>query len=149
VSYKAWLENHSQKHQKIMEKLTGLTNVQIIEYFRFENMVKNEIDFCPLYKDNIKCHDVENLNCYLCACPNFRVSSMKSYCSINSPDGGEVISQDGYIHQDCSKCIIPHKELYIKENFDRNYIKYIQCYPPPSNSTIRKKLSKCIKTIQK
>lgn len=57
---------------KCNEKLEGNTKQEIIEYFRFENMVKNEPDFCPLYKDNKKCHDMEDLNCYLCACPHFR-----------------------------------------------------------------------------
>ncbi len=35
-------------------------------------MVEKENDFCLLYKDNKKCHDYEDLNCYLCACPYFR-----------------------------------------------------------------------------
>ena len=55
-----------------MDTLTELSDEEVIAYFKFENMVKKEPDFCPLYKDNKKCHDMKELNCYLCACPNFR-----------------------------------------------------------------------------
>lgn len=113
-----------------MEKLKHKSDDEVIEYFRFENMVKNEPDFCPLYKDNKKCHDYEKLNCYLCACPNFRFNdngfrkqenrTLYSYCEIESKDGSQFIS-DTYIHQDCTGCIVPHKERYIKKNFSRNW----------------------------
>ena len=121
MSYKSWIESHTIKHKEVINRLEHLSDDEIIEYFRFENMVKKEPDFCPLYKDNKKCHDIEDLNCYLCACPNFRVASTKSYCNINSKYGSSIKAKDGYIHQDCSKCSIPHKELYIKKNFNRNW----------------------------
>lgn len=121
MTYNSWLESHTIKHKKIMDKLTDLSDDEVIEYFRFENMVENELDFCPLYKDNTKCHEMENLNCYLCACPHFRVGEKKSYCDINSKDGGSIVANDGYIHQDCSKCCVPHHQSYIKKNFNRNW----------------------------
>ncbi|MBV5348753.1 hypothetical protein JZU61_03745, partial [bacterium] len=55
-----------------MEKLTDLSESEVIEYFRFENMVVNEPKFCLLYAENKKCHETEHLNCYWCACPHFR-----------------------------------------------------------------------------
>jgi hypothetical protein len=72
MSYKKWFDAHAQKHKAIMNRLTHLSDEEVIVYFRFENMVKNENDFCPLFAENKKCHDTEELNCYLCACPNFR-----------------------------------------------------------------------------
>ncbi|MCD6173018.1 MAG: hypothetical protein J7J96_04400, partial [Sulfurimonas sp.] len=74
MSYSSWFDAHATKHKKIVDKLVakGYNTEQIIEYFDFDSMVKHENDFCPLYKDNKKCHDMESLNCYLCACPNFR-----------------------------------------------------------------------------
>ena len=72
-----------------------------------------EKDFCPLYDKNKKCHDIENLNCYLCGCPYFRVGKKRSWCSIDA--------KDGYIHQNCSNCTIPHKIQFIKNNFDKNW----------------------------
>ena len=56
MSYKKWFDAHGKKHAKIMERLTHLSTDEVIKYFVFENMVKNEVDFCPLYKDNKKCH---------------------------------------------------------------------------------------------
>ncbi len=74
MTYISWIENHSKKHQKLVQKLYSLSENELIEYFLYENMQKNEPDFCLLYKENKKCHDMKNLNCYLCACPEFRSS---------------------------------------------------------------------------
>ena len=123
MSYQSWHQEHAQKHKKLLEKLKELSDEEIIEYFTFENMVVKEPDFCPLYKENRKCHDMENLNCYFCACPNFRVEEKKSTCSIKSKDGGSIEAPDGFIHQDCSKCTVPHKEEYIKQHFSRDWLK--------------------------
>ena len=130
MTYLEWFNEHGNKHAKILEKLKDLSDNEVIEYFRFDNMVEKEKDFCPLYKDNKKCHDYEELNCYLCACPNFRfdVNGIKkkedktvfSYCGIDSKDGAEYIGED-YIHQNCSGCLVPHKERYIKKHFKRNW----------------------------
>ncbi len=130
MTYLKWFNEHGNKHAKIMEKLKSLSDNEVIEYFRFDNMVEKENDFCPLYKDNKKCHDYEELNCYLCACPNFRFDdkgvskkdgkTVYSYCGIDSKDGAEYIGED-YIHQNCSGCLVPHKERYIKKHFKRDW----------------------------
>ena len=123
MSYESWFENHAQKHKLIVNKLSHLSKDEIIEYFRFENMVLNEPDFCPLYKDNKKCHDLKELNCYFCGCPNFRLEKTKSFCDIDSKDGGSIVSKNGFIHQDCSKCTVPHHEQYVKKHFDLDWKK--------------------------
>jgi len=121
MGYKQWIKQHSIKHKKIVDKLSNFTDDEIIEYFDFDNMVKNEPNFCPLYKDNKKCHNIEKLNCYLCACPLFRLDTHKSYCQIDSKFGSTIIAKDGFIHQNCSNCVIPHKKSYIKKNFSRSW----------------------------
>ena len=126
MSYINWFEKHAQKHQEIINKLDGFSDDDIIKYFRFENMVEKEIDFCPLYEKNKKCHDIENLNCYLCGCPNFRLTSVKSFCDINSKNGGTIKGKDGFIHQNCTNCIVPHDEKYIKKYFDKNWSKIMK-----------------------
>jgi len=137
MSYLAWFEDHAQKHEKIMKKLLSkdFSQEQIIKYFDFDNMVKEENDFCPLYKDNKKCHDMESLNCYLCACPNFRFKdegikqiddkTQHSYCSIESRDGKQGIYGE-VIHQDCSKCGVPHKLDYVRKHFDISWKKIMR-----------------------
>ncbi|WP_455757326.1 hypothetical protein [Sulfurimonas sp.] len=130
MSYSSWFNAHAKKHKEIVDKLVacGNTKDEIIDYFEFDNMVKNEIDFCPLYKDNKKCHDMKNLNCYLCACPNFRFDDdglgtynefkILSKCDINN---GDEFAGKGVIHQDCSSCTVPHHKSYVKKNFDYDW----------------------------
>lgn len=134
MSYIKWYQEHGKKHKDIIEKLAHLSDEELIVYFRFDNMVKNEPDFCPLYKDNKKCHDLKELNCYLCACPNFRFDDegweMKgtkyfSSCSIDSKDGSVFVAEKGN-HQNCSKCSVPHLESYIKKNFSRDWFQVME-----------------------
>jgi len=125
MSYQSWHEKHSLKHKKIVDKLSHLSDDDLIEYFDFDNMKIKEKDFCVLYAKDKKCHDMEKLNCYLCACPNFRVDSTKSFCTIDSKDGGVIITKD-FTHQDCSKCTVPHTSSYIKKNFNRSWSKVME-----------------------
>lgn len=132
MGYQTWFKEHGNKHKLIVDKLSeqGLQKDEIIEYFDFENMVDKEPDFCPLYSKNKKCHDINKLNCYLCACPYFRFNeagfekknnkTVFSNCSINSKKGrlGEYGDK---IHQDCSKCTVPHKEKFVAKNYDLDW----------------------------
>ena len=137
MGYNKWLENHAIKHKKIVEKLVskGLDKEAIIDYFDFENMKEKEIDFCPLYGKNKKCHEMESLNCYLCSCPNFRFNddgikkveekTQFSYCNIASKDGREGVYGEK-IHQDCSGCGVPHHRSYVQKHFDLDWAKIMQ-----------------------
>ncbi len=137
MGYSEWFEVHAKKHAAIVAKLksAGYSKESIIEYFCYENMKEKEKEFCPLYAQNRKCHDLEELNCYLCACSNFRFSDAGidkqegkvrySYCSIDSKDGRVGVYGDN-IHQDCSKCYVPHHKEYIKTNFDEDWKKVMQ-----------------------
>jgi len=137
MGYKSWFEEHAAKHKKIVDKLLSqnYTKEQIVDYFDFDNMVKNENEFCPLYKDNKKCHDMDALNCYLCACPNFRFNddgleqiddkTKYSFCDIDSKDGRAGVYGDK-IHQDCSKCTVPHHKSYVLKNFNYDWTKIMK-----------------------
>lgn len=134
MSYKSWLDAHSLKHEKIVKKLSalGYGRERIIEYFDFENMRLCEEEFCPLYAENKKCHDIERLNCYLCACPNFRFSDSglgkkdgamaHSKCAIASKDGVQQ-NYGGKIHQNCAGCSVPHEVEFVRANFDMDWKK--------------------------
>lgn len=140
MSYTNWFRQHGNKHQAILQKLHHLTDEEIIEYFRFDNMVKNELDFCPLYAENKKCHEMENLNCYLCACPNFRFNdagfrqeankTLYSYCTIDSAEGDQFTTDEA-IHQNCSGCTVPHHERYIRQHFSRDWFEIMKAVPSP------------------
>lgn len=130
MTYHEWFESHASKHAAIMKKLTHLSDTEVINYFRFENMVVHEPDFCLLYAQNKKCHETKHLNCYWCACPYFRFNdlgldviegkTLYSTCSIQSKEGAQFIS-DQSIHQDCTGCLIPHHEKILKKEFNRDW----------------------------
>jgi Zn-finger protein len=134
MSYISWFQNHSIKHQNIVRKVNL---EEVVEYFRWENISKTDIDFCPLFAKNKKCHEMENLNCYLCACPNFRfddnAKKTKSWCSIDSKDGRQI-EHNGIIHQDCSGCTIPHTDEYIKKHFDVQWLDIMKDCPSKGNT---------------
>ncbi len=134
MGYTEWFEKHADKHKNIVTKLQkkSFTKEEIIEYFDFENMKVHEQNFCPLYAKNKKCHDMESLNCYLCACPNFRFNdkgikkieeaTQFSFCAIDSKDGRQGV-YGSKIHQDCSKCSVPHHKEYVTKHFDLDWKK--------------------------
>lgn len=138
MSYRQWFEAHAAKHRQIVQKLSHLSDQEVIAYFRFENMAVNEPDFCPLYAENRKCHDTPDLNCYLCACPHFRFNdegfaseegkTLYSTCSIDSPAGERYIAETA-IHQNCAGCLIPHRESTIKSLFDRDWLAVMKEVP--------------------
>ena len=137
MSYKEWFEEHGNKHAVIIKKLEerGLDKDEIIDYFDFDNMVVNEPDFCYLYPDKKKCHDMESLNCYLCACPLFRFNSngirvegdktLYSICDVNAKGGTSGVFGDA-IHQDCSNCIVPHSRKYVSLKYDCDWFSIMQ-----------------------
>jgi hypothetical protein len=120
TKYKQWIINHFIKHKQIIDKLNHLNDKEIIKYFRYDNLKTKEKDFCPLFKQNKKCHNIANLNCYLCGCPYIKITKTKSYCAINSKFA-RYIDKGDFIHLDCSNCIIPHKEGFIIKHFDKNW----------------------------
>jgi hypothetical protein len=130
MGYREWFDRHGAKHNAIVAKLAHLSDEEIIAYFRYDNMVIHEPDFCPLYAEKKQCHEMENLNCYLCACPHFRFDDAgldregdflrKSTCAIGAREGGEI-RHDDVIHHDCSACLLPHREAFIAHRFDRDW----------------------------
>lgn len=129
MTYHEWFEAHAARHAKIMQKLEGSSDEEVIAYFAWENLSKAEPDFCPLFAQNKKCHDMEDLNCYLCGCPEFRFDDSAPYiqsrCAIDAR-GGRQIEIAGRVHQDCSGCLVPHRKGYIRKHFDRDW-KKIMC----------------------
>ncbi len=142
MTYRSWFEAHSLKHAAIVSKLlkAGFSENAIIDYFEFESMCKNEPGFCPLYATHTKCHDMEHLNCYFCACPHFRFDDAGlfeaegivhySLCAIDAPKGSLAIFGSS-AHQDCSACTLPHQRSVIASHFDTEWQRIMAaCLPP-------------------
>ena len=143
MSYSEWFQQHGEKQKAVLEKLlqAGKSRDEIIDYFDFESMLENEPDFCPLYAEEKKCHDIERLNCFLCSCPNFRFKdegldiidnkTRYSYCSIDSKDGAVGVYGDA-IHQNCSGCSVPHHKAYVEKHFHTNWFEIMsECQLKP------------------
>lgn len=142
MTYLSWFEAHSLKHAAVVSKLLsqGISRDAIIDYFEFDSMCDNEPHFCPLYATHTKCHEMEQLNCYLCACPHFRFddaglfeeSGIINYsrCAINAPKG-EVAIFGNSAHQDCSACTVPHQRSVIVSHFNTDWKQIMApCLPP-------------------
>jgi len=135
MTYIEWFVNHGNKHKVIVEKLhkEQMSKADIIAYFRFENMVEKEPKFCLLYAENKPCHDMKEINCYMCACPNFRFDDaglrkqgnylIKSECDIAN---GTSYGYENHVHQDCSSCTVPHHEVYIDKHFSLDWFEMMQ-----------------------
>lgn len=130
MTYRQWHDDFADRHQEIVRMLEERSDEELIDYFRYENMRKRHPAFCPLYEEEERCHDMENLNCYLCGCPHFRYCDegidtvngkvRYSLCAIEAREG-KTFETDTAIHQDCSDCPLPHLHGFIKKYFDRNW----------------------------
>lgn len=134
MRYIDWYNEHYFHHKAIMEQLKDKSIDEIIEYFDYENMCAKHPDFCPLFTSNSKCHEMKNLNCYMCGCPYFRFddnglcldndkNTVYSYCTKGY---GDKFIANKQIHHDCSKCTLPHTKKFISKNFDSDWIKIMK-----------------------
>ena len=120
MTFKEWGDSHNAKIETILVKLKGKSDIEVVRYFDYDNMAKEESDFCPLYDMGTKCHETDKpFSCYLCGCPFFKESDnepfyiksdgtkVMSICSIDAKNAGTFI-QDGVQQCDCTGCLIPH-----------------------------------------
>lgn len=93
-------------------ELTEENIPSIIDYMSFEKRSKRNPSLCPQYQgENPEpCHDVEDLNCLLCACPNYESWRLEGGCKINSKKGKFHYHENLPIGKiwDCSDCKINH-----------------------------------------
>lgn len=92
---------------------------RILDEFDFENRKEKNKFECPCYRGE-KCHEIEDLNCFLCYCPEYDNSLEEGGCRINNPKG-KFFEKDGTKIWDCSDCEHPHKretaEKYLRKLF--------------------------------
>lgn len=107
-AFKEFERTQNQKRDEVAEKY-ALKAANIPDFFEYDTLKAHEKDFCPLYAQGIKCHDLGYLNCYFCACPYYIYKDSKTLCKINS--------RFAYYHKgvlDCSNCYIPHRKGFVK-----------------------------------
>ena len=95
---------------------------QTISEYRYDVRKVSNPDACPCYSNNIRCHNLENLNCMLCYCPFYDMDKLEGGCLRKSPQG------KWYEHSrlpkgkiwDCSDCNYPHIEENVLEYMLKN-----------------------------
>ena len=56
----------------------SLENIdEIIKQTSFEVRSLEHPEECPYYSRATKCHDLDDLNCFLCTCPNYNSDSLE------------------------------------------------------------------------
>jgi len=130
MTYEEWYADNYKKKQEILERLQGKSPREIVDYFDYDNMILREPDYCPLYKDKMKCHNMDDLNCFFCACPYFLYGNNNNPIEIDRDNNTEIMSKCSikskfkdvftYIQDDtkkkacdCSGCYIPHKKEFV------------------------------------
>jgi Zn-finger protein len=97
----------------------------ILKQTSFEVRSKRYPDRCPYYQKNppTPCHlEVNDLNCFLCACPEYDNTTHEGRCKMGSRMG------KWYYHQalpqgrvwDCSDCPTPHFPDYVEKFLIQN-----------------------------
>jgi len=130
MTYSSWLDDNRKKVAAIRGRLDklGYTPEAVVAYFDYDNMRVQEPTHCPLYESGTKCHDISELNCYLCGCPFFLFNDTAPYkvengleyyskCAVDSRKAGEFI-HDNKVHCNCAGCVVPHSKSVALANYD-------------------------------
>jgi len=129
--YQQSLEIWSQKHiQTILQELkqadiqlTPENIEKIIQQTNYSTRSQNHPTACPVYLPNSKpCHeDIKQLNCFLCACPNY-TSQLPCACKIDSTNGTYYQNPNipGGEVWDCNRCITPHTQEFLRTYLENN-----------------------------
>lgn len=130
---KIWGENHfievikELKSEKI--ELSYENIPEIIEAMSFYKRRRRNPEKCPYYKQNppTPCHPIKDLNCLLCACPNYNSKTLEGGCDINSKKGKYVYHQNLPMGKvwDCSDCQVNHSKKEVKKYLIKNLEKLI------------------------
>jgi hypothetical protein len=121
-----WQTSHLERILKELKEagieLTRENIDIIIHETDYKTRSKKHPDSCPCYNSSGSCHiDIESLNCFLCACPNYSLP-MPGFCKIDSPFKKNFIDNNipGGFVLDCSDCIIPHFQGYLRTYLEKN-----------------------------
>lgn len=123
---KKCIESHVERVINEMIKEFNLCDIdgsieRIIKKFNFSKRSKEHPEECPCYTTE-PCHDMdeEELNCFLCYCPEYDKSKPEGGCKLNNPEGkgfffgrpGNKISEEIW---DCSNCTYPNREETVEK----------------------------------
>jgi Zn-finger protein len=133
---KGFFKGHQLRILRDLKKqgiIIGQTSIkEIIQATSYKQRKTTHLDSCVCYQSDPEqpkqppkpCHNLELLNCFLCACPEFDLEAESGGCNVYSRLGKIIdspIAKTGKIW-DCYSCYHPHfpttVEKYIKENLE-------------------------------
>ena len=101
---------------ELAKKLIVQRIEKILQEWDFEKRKKENPKECFCYTEG-KCHNIPDLNCFFCYCPEYDLSKQEGGCRINDRRGNWFYHNNlpkGKIW-DCSGCDFPHKKENIKK----------------------------------
>ena len=124
-----WEEHHKKEILKELKQagieLTIQNIPRIINETSFKVRSKKYPEKCPYYKHSYSCHpEIKDLNCFLCACPQYISESEQGGCKIDNINGKWQYHNHLPKRRvwDCSDCKAYHHpkevEKYLKDNID-------------------------------
>ncbi len=93
---------------KIAEDIIEKRISKLIDEWDFDKRKNTNPEECICYQQNKPCHNITNLNCFFCYCPNYDTSVKEGKCKINSQKAKYIDNHEGRI-LDCTDCDFPHK----------------------------------------
>ena len=123
---KEQLEKRLRELKKAGIELT-LSNIPIIiKKMSYRVRSQEQPDDCICYQQNTPCHpQVKDLNCLVCACPNYESEKLEGGCKINSKKGKITFHENLPLGRiwDCSDCPAYHTpkavEIYLRKNMEK------------------------------
>jgi Zn-finger protein len=142
-----WEKQHWQWMSEELKELgiaITLDNVSIIiEVMDSTERMKRHPERCT----NWRCHkQLEEINCFFCACPHYDNSKEKGGCKINSKRGFfyKSLKDQTEVIWDCNTCTAYHGRIsasnYLRKNFSRIKDLIVQASSKPLNITQPKDL---------
>jgi len=129
-----WEDNHFSEIVKELKSeniAISYENIpKIIEAMSFDRRSKRNPEKCPYYQKNppSPCHKIDDLNCFLCACPNYNSKELEGGCLINSKKGEWFYYKSlpaGRVW-DCSNCNVNHSKREVENYLMKNIEKLIK-----------------------
>jgi len=120
---KIFVDRRLEVVRKLLNK--GMSEEEILEYFLYPNISKQEPDFCILYGCGEVCHSLPKgkLNCFGCYCPYFEMvvwndgeKDITGRCAMGSEYMTIFSTATGDHLLDCSNCWFPHEEAEVKKS---------------------------------
>jgi len=105
--------------EDLTEKCIKLRAEIIVNEFDYEKRRKEHPHECPCNSSE-PCHNLEELNCFLCFCPWYESEKPEGGCKVGNPLGrGHYFERGGHSTSDriwdCSDCTYPHKKETVRQ----------------------------------